>query len=97
MDAGVYRSSLLQMYFNATLTESAKLLKPLLVFSFIMGGIICGLTRIIQFKNHAIDVYCGFLIGGGIAVYLVRCSSRSLVELQMPYLNLIMLLLQEFT
>ncbi|XP_071233616.1 phospholipid phosphatase-related protein type 4-like isoform X1 [Salvelinus alpinus] len=64
--AAVYIS----MYFNATLTESSKLLKPLLVFSFIMGGIICGLTRIIQFKNHAIDVYCGFLIGGGIAVYL---------------------------
>ncbi|CDQ69344.1 unnamed protein product [Oncorhynchus mykiss] len=64
--AAVYVS----MYFNATLTDSSKLLKPLLVFTFIMGGIICGLTRIIQFKNHAIDVYCGFLIGGGIAVYL---------------------------
>lgn len=59
------------MYFNATLTDSSKLLKPLLVFSFIICGIICGLTRIIQFKNHAVDVYCGFLIGGSIAVYLV--------------------------
>ncbi|XP_016348752.1 LOW QUALITY PROTEIN: phospholipid phosphatase-related protein type 4 [Sinocyclocheilus anshuiensis] len=64
--AAVYIS----MYFNATLTDSSKLLKPLLVFSFIICGIICGLTRIIQFKNHAVDVYCGFLIGGGIAVYL---------------------------
>uniref|UniRef100_A0A3B1IYI5 Phospholipid phosphatase-related protein type 4 n=1 Tax=Astyanax mexicanus TaxID=7994 RepID=A0A3B1IYI5_ASTMX len=64
--AAVYIS----MYFNATLTDSSKLLKPLLVFSFIMCGVICGLTRIIQFKNHAIDVYCGFLIGGGIAIYL---------------------------
>ncbi|XP_056596713.1 phospholipid phosphatase-related protein type 4 [Triplophysa dalaica] len=60
----------ISMYFNATLTDSSKLLKPLLVFSFIICGIICGLTRIIQFKNHAMDVYCGFLIGGGIAVYL---------------------------
>ncbi|KAJ8357175.1 hypothetical protein SKAU_G00199690 [Synaphobranchus kaupii] len=58
------------MYFNATLTDSSKLLKPLLVFSYIICAIICGLTRIIQFKNHAIDVYCGFLIGGGIAIYL---------------------------
>ncbi|XP_072535741.1 phospholipid phosphatase-related protein type 4 isoform X2 [Salminus brasiliensis] len=33
-------------------------------------AIICGLTRIIQHKNHAIDVYLGFLLGGGIAVYL---------------------------
>ncbi|XP_062872466.1 phospholipid phosphatase-related protein type 4 isoform X2 [Trichomycterus rosablanca] len=64
--AAVYVS----MYFNATLTDSSKLLKPLLVFSFIMCGVICGLTRIIQFKNHAMDIYCGFLIGGAIAVYL---------------------------
>uniref|UniRef100_A0A671MWA8 Phospholipid phosphatase related 4a n=1 Tax=Sinocyclocheilus anshuiensis TaxID=1608454 RepID=A0A671MWA8_9TELE len=64
--AAVYIS----MYFNATLTDSSKLLKPLLVFSFIICGIICGLTRIIQFKNHAVDVYSGFLIGGGLAIYL---------------------------
>ncbi|XP_029474442.1 phospholipid phosphatase-related protein type 4 [Rhinatrema bivittatum] len=64
--AAVYIS----MYFNATLTDSSKLLKPLLVFAFIICGIICGLTRITQYKNHPIDVYCGFLLGGGIAVYL---------------------------
>ncbi|XP_056307170.1 phospholipid phosphatase-related protein type 4 [Danio aesculapii] len=64
--AAVYVS----MYFNSTLTDSSKLLKPLLVFSFIICAIICGLTRIIQHKNHAIDVYLGFLLGGGIAVYL---------------------------
>lgn len=69
----------LQMYFNATLTDSSKLLKPLLVFSFIICGIICGLTRIIQFKNHAVDVYCGFLIGGGIAVYLVSPAVTDIV------------------
>lgn len=60
-----------QMYFNSTLTDSSKLLKPLLVFSFIICAIICGLTRIIQYKNHAVDVYLGFLLGGAIAVYLV--------------------------
>ncbi|XP_051969968.1 phospholipid phosphatase-related protein type 4 [Xyrauchen texanus] len=64
--AAVYVS----MYFNSTLTDSSKLLKPLLVFSFIICAIICGLTRIIQHKNHTIDVYLGFLLGGGIAVYL---------------------------
>lgn len=60
------------MYFNSTLTDSSKLLKPLLVFTFIICGIICGLTRITQYKNHPVDVYCGFLIGGGIALYLVN-------------------------
>ncbi|XP_030625305.1 phospholipid phosphatase-related protein type 4 [Chanos chanos] len=64
--AAVYIS----MYFNSTLTDSSKLLKPLLVFSYIICAIICGLTRIIQHKNHAIDVYLGFLLGGAIAVYL---------------------------
>ncbi|XP_051971155.1 phospholipid phosphatase-related protein type 4-like [Xyrauchen texanus] len=64
--AAVYVS----MYFNSTLTDSSKLLKPLLVFCFTICAIICGLTRIIQHKNHAIDVYLGFLLGGGIAVYL---------------------------
>ncbi|KAM7370226.1 hypothetical protein PAMP_011497 [Pampus punctatissimus] len=64
--AAVYVS----MYFNSTLTDSSKLLKPLLVFSFIICAIICGLTRIIQYKNHAIDVYLGFLLGGAIAGYL---------------------------
>lgn len=62
------------MYFNSTLTDSSKLLKPLLVFSFVICAIICGLTRIIQYKNHAIDVYLGFLLGSAIAVYLVRVS-----------------------
>uniref|UniRef100_A0A3Q3W6Q9 Phospholipid phosphatase-related protein type 3 n=1 Tax=Mola mola TaxID=94237 RepID=A0A3Q3W6Q9_MOLML len=70
--AAIYAS----MYFNSTLTDSAKLLKPLLVFSFIICAIICGLTRIIQYKNHAIDVYLGFLLGSAIAVYLVRAITR---------------------
>ncbi|XP_029971365.1 phospholipid phosphatase-related protein type 4-like [Salarias fasciatus] len=64
--AAVYIS----MYFNTVLTDSAKLLKPLLVFSFVMLAILAGLTRIIQFRNHPVDVYCGWLLGAAIAVYL---------------------------
>ncbi|XP_054881351.1 phospholipid phosphatase-related protein type 4-like isoform X1 [Poeciliopsis prolifica] len=64
--AAVYIS----MYFNTVLTDSAKLLKPLLVFSFVMLAILAGLTRIIQFRNHPVDVYCGWLMGAAIAVYL---------------------------
>ncbi|XP_068604094.1 phospholipid phosphatase-related protein type 4-like [Brachionichthys hirsutus] len=64
--AAVYVS----MYINSSLTDSSKLLKPLLVFSIIVCAIICGLTRIIQYKSHATDVYLGFLLGGAIAVYL---------------------------
>ncbi|XP_032387388.1 phospholipid phosphatase-related protein type 4 [Etheostoma spectabile] len=64
--AAVYIS----MYFNTVLTDSAKLLKPLLVFSFVMLAILAGLTRIIQFRNHPVDVYCGWLLGAAIAFYL---------------------------
>uniref|UniRef100_A0A3Q0QZB4 Phospholipid phosphatase-related protein type 3 n=1 Tax=Amphilophus citrinellus TaxID=61819 RepID=A0A3Q0QZB4_AMPCI len=64
--AAVYIS----MYLNTVLTDSAKLLKPLLVFSFVMLAILAGLTRIIQFRNHPVDVYCGWLLGAAIAVYL---------------------------
>ncbi|KAJ0059064.1 hypothetical protein NL108_007435 [Boleophthalmus pectinirostris] len=64
--AAVYIS----MYFNTVLTDSAKLLKPLLVFSFVMLAVLAGLTRLIQFRNHPVDVYCGWLLGAAIAVYL---------------------------
>nr|XP_057918533.1 phospholipid phosphatase-related protein type 4-like [Doryrhamphus excisus] len=58
------------MYFNTVLTDSTKLLKPLLVFSFIMLAILAGLTRIIQFRNHPVDVYCGWMLGTAVAIYL---------------------------
>ncbi|XP_056453560.1 phospholipid phosphatase-related protein type 4 [Gadus chalcogrammus] len=64
--AAVYIS----MYFNAVLTDSAKLLKPVLVFSFVLLAVLAGLTRLIQFRNHPGDVYAGWLLGGAIAVYL---------------------------
>uniref|UniRef100_A0A674NPE3 Phospholipid phosphatase related 4 n=1 Tax=Takifugu rubripes TaxID=31033 RepID=A0A674NPE3_TAKRU len=51
--AAVYVS----MYFNSTLTDSSKLLKPLLVFTYTIS-------------NHAIDVYSGFLLGSAVALYL---------------------------
>ncbi|XP_051944378.1 phospholipid phosphatase-related protein type 4-like isoform X3 [Hippocampus zosterae] len=64
--AAVYVS----MYLNAVLTDSTKLLKPLLVFSFIMLALLAGLTRIIQFRNHPVDVYCGWILGIAVATYL---------------------------
>uniref|UniRef100_A0A3B1IJI2 Phospholipid phosphatase related 4 n=1 Tax=Astyanax mexicanus TaxID=7994 RepID=A0A3B1IJI2_ASTMX len=52
--AAVYIS----MYFNSTLTDSSKLLKPLLVFSFIISGIAVYLVSV------NLEMYCiGCLIG----------------------------------
>ncbi|XP_020566414.1 phospholipid phosphatase-related protein type 4 isoform X1 [Oryzias latipes] len=80
--AAVYIS----MYFNTVLTDSAKLLKPLLVFSFVILAILTGLTRIIQFRNHPVDVYCGWMLGAAIAVYLVsaRCFPEGRVTQPLP-------------
>lgn len=60
-----------QMYFNASISSTTKLLKPLLVFGFCMAAGLAGLTQITQHRSHPIDVYVGYLIGAGIGVYLV--------------------------
>ncbi|XP_044125506.1 phospholipid phosphatase-related protein type 3 isoform X1 [Bufo gargarizans] len=59
-----------QMYFNSIISDSTKLLKPLLVFAFSIAAGVCGLTQITQYRSHPVDVYAGFLIGSGIAAYL---------------------------
>ncbi|XP_020354240.1 phospholipid phosphatase-related protein type 3 [Oncorhynchus kisutch] len=64
--AAVYIS----MYFNSTISDSTKLLKPVLVFAFAIVAALTGLTQITQYRSHPIDVYVGFLIGAGIAAYL---------------------------
>eukprot|EP00066_Takifugu_rubripes_P001324 XP_003962446.1 PREDICTED: lipid phosphate phosphatase-related protein type 3-like [Takifugu rubripes] len=58
------------MYFNATISSTTKLLKPLLVFAFCMAAGLAGLTQITQYRSHPIDVYVGYLVGAGIGVYL---------------------------
>ncbi|KAG7218870.1 hypothetical protein INR49_019456 [Caranx melampygus] len=58
------------MYFNSTISDSTKLLKPVLVFAFAIAAALTGLTQITQHRSHPIDVYVGFLIGAFIAAYL---------------------------
>ncbi|XP_007952779.1 phospholipid phosphatase-related protein type 3 [Orycteropus afer afer] len=64
--AAVYVS----MYFNSVISDTTKLLKPVLVFAFAIAAGLCGLTQITQYRSHPVDVYAGFLIGAGIAAYL---------------------------
>ncbi|XP_038633250.1 phospholipid phosphatase-related protein type 3a isoform X1 [Scyliorhinus canicula] len=64
--AAVYIS----MYFNSTISDCTKLLKPMLVFAFAIAAGICGLTQITQYRSHPVDVYVGFIFGAGIAAYL---------------------------
>ncbi|TNN30683.1 Phospholipid phosphatase-related protein type 3 [Liparis tanakae] len=64
-----------QMYFNSTLSDSTKLLKPVLVFGFSMAAALAGLTQVTQHRSHPMDVHVGFLIGAFVAAYLVRLTS----------------------
>ncbi|XP_047444184.1 phospholipid phosphatase-related protein type 3 isoform X2 [Mugil cephalus] len=64
--AAVYVS----MYFNSTISDSTKLLKPVLVFVFSMAAVLTGLTQVTQHRSHPIDVYVGFLVGAFVAAYL---------------------------
>ncbi|XP_076131677.1 phospholipid phosphatase-related protein type 3 [Alosa pseudoharengus] len=58
------------MYFNSTISDSTKLLKPVLVFAFTIAAALSGLTQVTQYRSHPVDVYAGFCIGAGIAMYL---------------------------
>ncbi|XP_061680083.1 phospholipid phosphatase-related protein type 3 isoform X2 [Syngnathoides biaculeatus] len=64
--AAVYVS----MYFNSSIPDSTRLLKPVLVFLFAMAAALTGLTQITQHRSHPVDIYVGFLIGAFIAAYL---------------------------
>ncbi|KAM9796302.1 phospholipid phosphatase-related protein type 3 isoform 2-T6 [Syngnathus typhle] len=68
--AAVYVS----MYFNSTISERTKLLKPVLVFVFAIAAALSGLTQITQHRSHPADIYVGFLVGAFIAAYLA-CHS----------------------
>ncbi|TUR72491.1 Phospholipid phosphatase-related protein type 3 [Bagarius yarrelli] len=47
-----------------------ELLKPVLVFMFAIAAALASLTQVTQYRSHPVDVYTGFAIGAGIAVYL---------------------------
>ncbi|XP_061743824.1 phospholipid phosphatase-related protein type 3 isoform X2 [Nerophis ophidion] len=64
--AAVYVS----MYFNSAISNSTKLLKPVLVFFFAIAAALTGLTQVTQHRSHPVDIYVGFLIGAFIAAYL---------------------------
>ncbi len=66
------------MYFNSAISDSTKLLKPVLVFAFAIAAALTGLTQITQHRSHPIDVYVGFLIGAFIAAYLVSSEMPKL-------------------
>ena len=81
-------SVVFQMYFNSTISESTKLLKPVLVFAFAIAAALTGLTQITQHRSHPIDVYVGFLIGTFIAAYLVSSGAvRFLIIIHTPTVN----------
>ncbi|KAJ8371991.1 hypothetical protein AAFF_G00298130 [Aldrovandia affinis] len=66
--AAVYIS----IYFNSSISDSTRLLKPALVLVFSMAAALTGLTQVTQHRSHPVDVYAGFLIGAAIGARLCQ-------------------------
>uniref|UniRef100_A0A3Q2YFE5 Phospholipid phosphatase-related protein type 3 n=2 Tax=Hippocampus comes TaxID=109280 RepID=A0A3Q2YFE5_HIPCM len=78
--AAVYVS----MYFNAAISDGAKLLKPVLVFAFAVAAALSGLTQVTQHRSHPVDIYVGFAIGAFIAAYLAFHAAANFESSDVP-------------
>ncbi|XP_023228757.1 phospholipid phosphatase-related protein type 5-like [Centruroides sculpturatus] len=58
---------------NIMSTRSSRLLRPSLILIISGLALVCGCSRIGLHRNHWSDVVVGFLLGGGIGVY-ISCS-----------------------
>uniref|UniRef100_UPI0035901470 phospholipid phosphatase-related protein type 4 n=1 Tax=Myxine glutinosa TaxID=7769 RepID=UPI0035901470 len=67
-----YSAVYLSMYLDTAMMRCGRLLKPLLVLSAALSAAVCGLSRLAQYRSHPEDVWGGFLLGAGIAWYLVH-------------------------
>ena len=50
---------------------SLKLLKPFVEFALILLGVLCGLSRVSDYKHHWSDVFAGLVIGTFFAFFFV--------------------------
>ena len=54
-----------------TYCASLKLFKPMVEFVLVLLAVLCGLSRISDYKHHWSDVFAGLAIGVFIAFYFV--------------------------
>ncbi|XP_023647578.2 phospholipid phosphatase-related protein type 5 isoform X2 [Paramormyrops kingsleyae] len=54
-------------------TKGTRLTKPTVCLSLMSMGVLVGVVRVAEYRNHWSDVLAGYLTGGAIAAFLVTC------------------------
>ncbi|XP_013879253.1 lipid phosphate phosphatase-related protein type 5 isoform X2 [Austrofundulus limnaeus] len=68
----VYAALYLAMYVTCTIqSKGTRLIKPVMSLGFMCMAFLTGLNRVAEYRNHWADVIAGFIIGMGIASFLV--------------------------
>ena len=61
----------LYIEFRMTFCKNLKLFKPFVQFVLVLLALLCGLSRVSDYKHHWSDVLAGFILGTSIAVYFI--------------------------
>lgn len=57
-------------------TKGTRLTKPTVCLMLMSMGVLVGVVRVAEYRNHWSDVLAGYLTGGAIAAFLVRGPDR---------------------
>ncbi len=67
-----------QMYITCSVkAKGTRLAKPVLSLGLMCLAFLTGINRVVEYRNHWSDVIAGFIIGGAIAVFMVRSLLRT--------------------
>uniref|UniRef100_A0A4W4GS11 Phospholipid phosphatase-related protein type 1 n=1 Tax=Electrophorus electricus TaxID=8005 RepID=A0A4W4GS11_ELEEL len=86
----VYAALYVSMYITCRVkAKGTRLAKPMLSLGLVCLAFLTGINRVVEYRNHWSDVIAGFIIGGAIAVFMVRdttslCSELNTLKGTMP-------------
>lgn len=82
-----------QMYITCSVkAKGTRLAKPMLSLGLMCLAFLTGINRVVEYRNHWADVIAGFIIGGAIAVFMVR-SHTLIIEIQIQFILCALLLI----
>uniref|UniRef100_A0A673H2F6 Phospholipid phosphatase-related protein type 1 n=1 Tax=Sinocyclocheilus rhinocerous TaxID=307959 RepID=A0A673H2F6_9TELE len=74
----VYAALYVAMYITCSVkANGTRLAKPVLSLGLMCLAFLTGINRVVEYRNHWSDVIAGFIIGGAIAVFMVRSLLRT--------------------
>ncbi|KAK2901119.1 hypothetical protein Q8A67_009234 [Cirrhinus molitorella] len=69
----VYAALYVAMYITCSVkAKGTRLAKPVLSLGLMCLAFLTGINRVVEYRNHWSDVIAGFIIGGAIAVFMIR-------------------------